>query len=225
VNKDQGASSGSDDVVGRFRSGFQTTSGDPVGLSEFRVTTGDPDIAAAVRELLGGEEPETWDTKTEETFQVFTEASSVDVIFEPGSVKSSLTLWSNKGKKIIETDGEYLYDLETGKLTDIPWDGAELDIDTIKMNARNGVGPGPSLQAYFRLAGNPDLGKFRFFSGGWTAVASFNKAEAAMRKAEGPHFGVLELEHVEFKNKKGQQVSYYKPQITIGNLVPQAEAA
>ena len=216
VNKEQGSSSGSDDVVGRFRSGFQTSSGEPVGLSEFRVTTGDPDVAAAVRELLGGDEPDRWDTKTEETFQVFTEASEVDVIFEPGSVKSTLTLWSNKGKKIIETDGEFLYDLETGKLTDTPWDGRDLDLNTIKTNARNGVGPGPSLQAYFRLAGAPDLGKFRFFSGAWTAVESFNRAEAALRGADGPTNGSLELEHVEFTNKQGQNVSYYKPVISIG---------
>ena len=44
---------GQSDIVGRVRSGAQIQ-GRPVALQEWRFTTGDPDVAAAVAEKYGG---------------------------------------------------------------------------------------------------------------------------------------------------------------------------
>lgn len=205
----------SDDLVARFRSGFQTPSGRPVGLDHFRVTTGDPDVAARVIELLGddGQGVSEWETSTEEKLQVFTTTDSVEVIIEPGAVRSTLVLWSRAGKKIVETDGEFL--IEEGKLTDRPWDGASKTLAQIKQDAKDGVGPGPSLQVYFRLVGAPDLGKFAYYSQAWTAVESFGKAETELEEIGGPARAVLFLERVEFTAKDGTNVSYVKPQIEV----------
>jgi len=205
----------SNDVVGRFRSGYQTKSGLPVGLGQFRITTGDPDVAAMVADIMGADDTgvSEWETSTEEVLQVFTTTDAIDIILEPGAVRTSMVLWSNKGKKIVETDGEYLY--EDGKLTDKPWSGSTKSLKEIKQDASNGVGPSASLQAYFRLADAPALGKFRYFSGSWTAVENFNAAEDALGQASGPCHAVLSLEQVEFTAKDGTEVTYTKPQLKV----------
>jgi len=206
---------GSDDVVGRFRSGYQTTSGRPVGLDNFRVTTGDPTVAEAIMELMGADDSgvSEWDTSTEETLQVFTQTSEVPIIVEPKGVRATLVLWSRSGKKIVETDGEYI--IEDGELTDRLWDGRDKTLPELKNDARDGVGPAPSLQVYFRLASNPDLGKFKFFSGSWTAIDGFNVAEDRIAEIGGPANATLKLERVEFTNKQGENVSFVKPVIKV----------
>jgi len=209
----------SGDVVGRFRSGFQTKSGRPVGLANFRITSGDADVLQALAGVLGADDTgvSSWDTVTEETSQVFTECSEIEVILEQGAVSSSLVLWSQAGKKIVETDGTHLYDLETGQLTERVWDGAHKSIAEIKQNAKDGVGPSMSLAMYFRIA-DPNLsglGMFRFFSGSWTAVDSFNAAEDKLAAADGPVRAVFGLERVEFTAADGTDVQYSKPYIRI----------
>lgn len=206
---------GSDDIVGRFRSGFQTTAGRPVGLDSFRITTGDRDVAERIGEILGQDDSgvSEWDTRTEEVLQVFTDADSVDVLIDGGGVRTSLVLWSNQGKKIVETDGQFL--IEDGRVTSNPWPGAAKPLAEIKEDARNGVGPAPSLQVYFRLADDPDLGKFKYFSGSWTAIDNFADAEARLEELGGTVRARLSLERVEFTNAQGQNVSYVKPQLKI----------
>lgn len=212
-NKAPNSSAGSDDVVGRFRSGFQANNR-PVALDHWRITTGDPAVAASIHELLGGDEPSEWETKTGENLQVFTEADSVEVIFDgPGSVKATLVLWSAKGGKVRETDGEFL--IEEGKVTDTPDPDRNLPLSERKEMAKDGTGPEPSLQAYFRLADAPDLGKMKFFSGSWTAIESFSEAEEQLAEINGPTRARLSLERVEFTTKAGEERSYTKPNIEI----------
>ena len=204
-----------DDVVGRFRSGFQSSSGRPVSLDAFRLTTGDPDVAASIAGLMGSDDTgiSSWETVTEEKLQVFTETAELDIIVEPGSIKATLVLWSQRGKKIVETDGTFL--IEDGVLTDKPWEGASKDLKQIKSDAADGIGPKPSLQCYFRLADNPELGKFKYFSGSWTAIDAFNKAEAKVDAIGGPSVAVLGLERVEFTTNAGKDVSYVKPSLKV----------
>ena len=45
------------DVVGRFRSGHQINKR-PAALSEWRVTTGDPEVAEKIHDILGGDAPQ-----------------------------------------------------------------------------------------------------------------------------------------------------------------------
>lgn len=210
-----GSNSGSDDIVGRFRSGYQAN-GRPVALESWRVTTADPSIADEVAEILSAsEEVSEWETKSGETFQVFGSESEVEVIFDgPSAVRATLVLWSNKGGKIRETDGEYL--IEDGKVTGKPDPDRDIPLPERKEMAKQGTGPAPSLQAYFRLASNPDLGKFKFFSGAWTAIDSFSDAELEMADIEGPVRATLKLVKVEWEDKKtGQTKSFTRPEITV----------
>lgn len=204
-----------DDVVGRMRSGYQTSSGRPVSLDAFRVTTGDKEVADTIASLLGADESgvSTWETSTDEVLQVFTDAKELPIIIEPKSVKATLVLWSNKGAKIVETDGQFL--IEDGKVTDKEWAGAGKSLPEMKADAQAGVGPAPSLQVYFRLADNPELGKFKFFSGSWGAIEAFSAAELAVDAIGGPARATLSLERVEFTNKEGQNVSFVKPALKV----------
>lgn len=206
-----GSTSTADDVVGRFRSGFQANNR-PVALDAWRITTADFAVAEKVHDLLGGEEPSEWETKTGEIHQVFTDAQSVDIILE--TAKASLVLWSAKGGKIRETDGEFL--IEDGKLTDKPDPDRHLSLAERKEMAKAGSGPEPSLQAYFRLADAPELGKFKFFSGSWTAIESFSDAEVALAEEGGPLKATLELEVVEYTTSSGENRRFTKPNIITG---------
>lgn len=211
----------SDDVVGRFRSGFQANNR-PVALDAWRVTTADPEVAEKVAVILGAEDGVSeWETQTGEIYQVFGSAPKVEVILD--HVRTSLVLWSNKGGKILESDGEYL--IEDGQVTSRPDPDAGLPLAERKEKARLGTGPGPSLQAYFHLASDPDLGKFKFFSGSWTAMTNFSDAEAALMAADGPLLADLELERVSWTDKAtGQERSFVKPVITVKGPAPEDSA-
>jgi len=225
-NADGQVSSSSNDVAGRFRSGYQVDDR-PVGLTEWRVTTGDPEVAEAIATFLGAEEPVSkWETKTGEDRQVFTTSNKVNIIVEPKSVKATLVLWG-QGGKICETDGTYLYDDE-GNLTDeLCVFTAGKTVQELKDNARAGKGPGPSLQVYFRLADAPEAlegRKFKFFSGSWTALDAFGKIADQMAEAQYPVEFTLELEVISFKNKKGEEITYTKPVLTQTSFPEAANA-
>lgn len=207
------------DIVGRFRSGYQAGNR-PVALTEWRITTGDPEVAESIATLMGAdEEPSKWETTTEEKIQVFTKTAKVNVIVDgPGAVRASLVLWG-QGGKILETDGTYLYDDE-GNLTDeICAMTAGKTMKELKELDRKGKGPGASLQVYFRLADAPDLGKFKFFSGSWTALDAFaEEADRLVDLGEGPYRYTLELKKVEFE-KDGETIRFTKPVLTFGGKV------
>lgn len=200
----------SSELVGRFRSGYQADNR-PVALKEFRVTTGDPEVASAIAELLGAdEEPSKWDTKTDENIQVFTTTKSVDIIVDgEGAIRATLVLWG-QGGKIVETDGTHVYD-DDGNLTDEECSfTAGKTRDELKRLHRAKKGPGPSLQAYFTLADGPELGKFKFFSGSWSSLDNFAEESDRLAELEGPQRYTLELKPVEFE-KDGEKIQFTKP--------------
>jgi len=81
-----------DDVVGRFRSGYQLN-GTPAALTEWRITTGDPEVAAAVYDLLGGDAPQEWPAKGEDNLEVFTATGEVEILLAgPKAVRQRLVL-------------------------------------------------------------------------------------------------------------------------------------
>ena len=57
----------------------QQENGVPKSLDAFRVTTGDPLLAADIAETYGGT-PREWQTKTEETIEVLTDAKRLEII-------------------------------------------------------------------------------------------------------------------------------------------------
>lgn len=203
-----------DDVVGRFRSGH-TLSGRPAALSEWRITTGDPEVADKVFEVFGGQEPQDWETKGEDTIEVFTATEEVEVIIADASkLRQRMVLWSRAGKLVIDSDGETYAD-------GTPDPDAMLSFAERKRKGQDGLGPIPQIELYFRLVEEPELGIFKFQTGSWSMASDIPRdgTVEAMEAIEGPILATLTLEKVSFiaKNgpRAGQTVEYTKPRLTV----------
>lgn len=207
-----------DDVVGRFRSGHQINDR-PAALDDWRVTTGDPDVAAAIHDLLGGDEPQEWAAKGEDNLEVFTASNEVAIIIENAkALRQRMVLWGRSGKPIYVSDGEFILD-DQGHPTEERDPDAELTFAERK--AKKETGAIPDVDLYFRLAEEPDLGVFKFKTGSWGFVSdlAYNGVVEELEAAEGPTKAVLKLEPVSFvaKNgpRKGQTVSYTKSTLVL----------
>lgn len=218
-NSTDEATSSGDSIVGRFRAGYQVNDR-PVSLAKFRVTTEERATAEAVGELLGydvsiASEPAKWDTESSQVWEVFTAADTVDVLLDgPGSVKSSLVMWGRVGK-ILETDGQFLYN-EQGELTDEPSVLTQgKSFQELKAMHRAGKGPGPSLQAYFRLAASPELGKFSFYSGSWSAIKAWAIIEEKMVDADPDTPARLILDRREVMTPEGDEFKFSAPVLKL----------
>lgn len=208
-----------DDVVGRFRSGYQLNNR-PAALTEWRVTTGDPDVAAVVNDLMGGDAPQEWEARGEDNLEVFTASKTVDIILEgTRALRQRMILWGRNGKVIQSGDGETLED-------GTPDPDAALSFAERKQKGRDGIGPVPQIELFFRLVGEEDLGIFKFQTGSWSMAADLvrdgveDALEAAAAASEtGKVLATLELEEVSFVAKNGpragQTVQYTKPILTI----------
>ena len=198
-----------DDVVGRFRSGYQVN-GRPATLEKWRVTTGDPEVAAEVHTLLGGkDEAAEWETKGEDNLELFTDTTTVPIIIEPDGIRSEMVLWGQKGA-IRRCDGATQKDPMKGQPCACPSTLADR-----KDAAKAGHGCQPSITVVFRLADNPGLGKFRFTSGSWQLARDINEVEEALASAEGPATATLGLQVVEFTTKENQKRRFIKPVISV----------
>lgn len=205
----------SEDLVGRFRSGHMINKR-PASLSEWRVTSGDPDVADAVAEMFGGEAVE-WDATGEDTLEVFTTATRVKVWLEgPNALRQGMNLWGRNNKAIRRCDGvEQSGEGAEGKPCQCPATFAER-----KAAAKDGTGCEPSITIYFKLADAPDLGKFKFTTGSWSFVKDIIAPEAKLAAIDGPAYAWLGLEPVSFTTKAGQAVSYTKPSLEIIKAAP-----
>lgn len=213
------------DIVGRFRSGRQEGR-TPVALDEWRVTTGDPEVASAVSNLMGGY-VEEWDTQGEDNLEVLTDSDSVKILVDgPEAISSDLKLWGVGGAIIHHCDGvAFLDEDRKGEPCGCPMLLAER-----KDYAKSGRGPKPDTRIVFRLAAAPHLGKFRMQSGSWDLVRVLHEYLDALEDAcdDGPALCTLALETVSFVPKggpmKGRTVSYKKPVLKVHGPAP-AEAA
>jgi hypothetical protein len=196
-----------EDMVGRFRSGYQIN-GRPSSLEKWRVTTGDPEVAETLRELLGGEAAQEWETKGEDNLEVFTDAASIDVLVDANAIRSEMVLWGRSGA-IRKCDGVSQGGDNAGKPCECPSAFSER-----KAAADRGTGCQPNLTVYFRLAADPDLGKFRFTSGSWTFAKEIGFAEDDLAKIDGTAKGTLSLEVVEYESQ-GKKRRFVKPVLKI----------
>jgi hypothetical protein len=213
-----------DDIVGRFRSGYQLN-GRPAALTDWRVTTGDPEVAAAIFDLLGGDAPQEWEAKGEDNLEVFSASPSVEIILEgTKAIRQQMILWGRNGKPIQAGDGETLTypDDQKGQ----PDPDAQLTFAERKQKARDGIGAEPQIEIYFRLADNPDLGIFKFQTGSWSMASDLayadvegDLADYASDSETGRVAATLSLEEVSFTAKNGpragQVVQYTKPVLKI----------
>jgi hypothetical protein len=197
----------SEDVVGRFRSGAQVN-GRPLALEEWRVTTGDPEVADRVMEMMGGTEAQKWVTQSEDNLEVYTTSKTVDIILDgPGAIRSGMALWGRNGL-IHSCDGEVTTE-------GAPCPMAGKSVAERKEAAKAGYGCEPSIQVYFRLAEDTELGKFRFFSGSWSLAADIHEAETALEKIGAEARASLTLEVVEYTTKAGQMRRFTKPVVKV----------
>jgi hypothetical protein len=212
-----------DDVVGRFRSGYQVDDR-PAALTEWRITTGDPEVADKIHDLLGGDAPQEWAAKGEDNLEVFTASKSVAVILDgPKALRQRMVLWGRSGKPIYTSDG-------VTKDDGTPDPDADLTFQERKQRGKDGIGPVPDIEVFFRLAEEPDLGIFKFKTGSWSMASdlAYNDVVTALEEFAGDSEtgkvrAILELEEVSFvaKNgpRKGQTVNYTKPNLKLKGAV------
>ena len=209
------AKEAADDLVGRFRSGYQLN-GSPQSLKAFRITSEDRKLLAELGNEFGdnGRDISEWETKSSEKYEIFTEATSIDVIFDgPNAIKSSMVLWGQKGKAR-ECDG---IKQEDDKQSDCV---CPSDLAARKAAARAGTGCQPSVQLYFKLQTLSELGKFSYYSGSWGLAKAIGAAEADLAEIDGPAFGTIKLEQVSFTGTDPntglpQPVNYTLPVVKI----------
>ena len=206
LQTDGGKRFGADDIVGNFRSGYQVN-GTPASLTEWRVTTGDPDAADSIAKALGASAgPQTWETKTEQNIEVFTTSGEVEVLLDgAAAIDARMLIWPRGQKKIVvcdnsvfETDGKP-YVCEMGGFRN----RAE--------HEEQGHVCEPRVSVTFRLADDPDLGLWKFESGAWSLATVVGKAIGDLAKIEGTAKATLGLERVEMKNGN----VFTKPVVTI----------
>ncbi|MGW3229404.1 recombination directionality factor [Kitasatospora sp. NPDC001095] len=201
----------SDDTVGRFHSGKQDEEGVPVALNEWRVSTGDPEVASAVSQLFGGT-PEETETDKENYIVVDTSTAKVKVIIDGASaISSDLKLW-NGSNLIHHCDGVEFLSPEDEAGT--PCGCPPLMVDR-KAKAKVKRGPSPSISVMFRIADDPDLGIFRFQTGSWKLAEVLHEIENQLDRIGSEALCSLELERVEYTTKNGRDVSYVKPVIRV----------
>jgi hypothetical protein len=217
-----------DDVVGRFRSGHMVGR-TPATLSEWRVTTGDPEVADEVHTLLGGDAPQEWAATGEDKLEVFSASPSVEIILEgPKSLRQQMTTWV-RGKLVFASDGETITAPDDKKGQPDP--DADLTFAERKVKYNDGTGPGPEITVFFRLAANPEMGVFKFQTGSWSMVRDLAQDQTDEKLAEinGPTRATLALEPVSFEAKSGamagKTVSFTKPVLTILGAVEEQAAA
>jgi hypothetical protein len=199
-----------------FRSGMQvenpkTRRMEPTSLAEWRVTTGDPEIADAVAQLFGGA-PEEWDTPKDDALQILTTAASVQIVLSGQSaIRDKLVLWGRQGP-VHECDGMYFLSPEedAGKPC-----GCPSFLKERKEQARAGRGPAPHTQVTFRLAEDYELGVGQFTSTSWDLLTTLHEVRNALDAIEGEALCELSLELVSYDTKAGRHVEYRKPVITV----------
>ncbi|MDG4801739.1 hypothetical protein [Micromonospora sp. WMMD980] len=201
------------DLVGRFRSGYQVN-GRPASLEKWRVTTGDPEVANEVRQLFGGDKPQQWETQGEDNLEVFTDSPKVKIVLDgPTAIRQEMVLWGRSGAirrcDGMEQTGVDKDDDAKGRPCECPASYADR-----KAAAKKGTGCTPSTTLYFTLADAPELGKFRFNSGSWSLVRDIVTAEARLAEIDGPAVAYLGLEVVEFE-AGGQKRIFTKPVVDV----------
>lgn len=207
-------SAGTLELVGHFAP-TRAVNDRPASLDEWRVTTGDPDVAKTIHELLGGDEPQEWAAKGEDNLEVFTASTEVPIIIESAkALRQRMVLWGRSGKPIYVSDGERILD-DSGHPTEELDPDAELSFAERKAKREAGAIPDTDLR--FRLAEEPDLGVFRYRTASWGFAAHLGLDGVAetLKAATRPVRAVLGLEPVSFVARRGAMA---------GNLVEYAEA-
>ncbi|MEV8056559.1 hypothetical protein AB0P37_08530 [Streptomyces antimycoticus] len=198
--------------AGRFRAGMQLNNR-PVALSNWRVTTGDPEVADAIASLYGGKS-ESWETTKEDALQVLTEKDSVQVVINNAdAVTFRMALYGMQGP-IHLCDGYTFVDPEDAQFGK-PC-GCPADLRAKKDGAKAGKLPKPDIAVKFHLADAPDRGMFRLMTGSWDFLKTLETVWADLDAVGGPALCTLKLDLVDFwSDNLGKQITYRRPQLIV----------
>lgn len=212
------------DVVLKLRSGYQANNR-PIALTEWRFTTGDPEVAEKLLATYGSKNDagvSEWDATGEDNLQLFTDRKRVSVIFRADDLRTGMALWG-RNSLIRSCDGVTQNgDGAEGKPCECPSSYLER-----KEASRKGIGCSPSISLKFRLADLPDIGFGRFNTGSWQLVEQIPEIEAKLEAlGDVDVLAELTLEEVSFVDKKtNQNRSFTKPSIRIKGAVPTEQRA
>ncbi|MEU3686968.1 hypothetical protein [Streptomyces narbonensis] len=199
------------DIAFQFRSGMQRNK-KPVSLANWRVLTGDPVVADAIAELMGGK-PEEYDATKEQNLHVLTTTKAIEIVINGSqAIEDKLILWG-PGGPIHECDGEFFLSPpeDAGSACGCPPVLAER-----KELAKRRRGPSPAINVTFRLAGvGEDLGTGKLIATAWSLAEVIHEVKSALDQVEGEALCSLELELVEYDSDKYGRVSYTKPVIKV----------
>lgn len=202
-----------DDLVGRFRSGYQVNNR-PASLEKWRVTTGDPDVAETISELMGGEGAQEWDAPGEDNIEIFTDTAKIDIILDGHhAIRSEMALWGRSGA-IRKCDGVTQKGTEPGDAAAGSPCECPAAFSDRKDAAKSGKGCQPNITVFFRLAAAPDLGVFKFTSGSWSLARDIGAAEEKLEAIDGPARARLGLEVVEYE-AQGKKRKFTKPVVEV----------
>jgi hypothetical protein len=208
--KDKSGKYDSPDFV--FKSGMLVNNL-PTSLAQWRVLTGDPAIADAIGQLLGGK-PEEYDPAKEMNLHVLTESDSVEIIIDSAdAIDARRIKWGMNGPEH-ECDGRSFLSPDEDKGQPC---GCPTTLREAKAAARKkrNAGPRPYVSVRFRLAHDAELGLGVLHGTAWdfaeTVFAVQNKLDAVGE----PALCRLYLKHVQYTNKDDIEVSYRHPVIEV----------
>ncbi|QIY97386.1 hypothetical protein HEP87_29655 [Streptomyces sp. S1D4-11] len=183
----------------------------PTSLANWRVTTAERHIADGIARLMGGS-PEEWDTSKDDGLQVLTTTNAVQIVLSgTGAIQGKFVRWGLRGP-VHECDGNYFLSPEkdAGKPCGCPDSPADR-----RQAARVGHAPGPYITVTFRLAEGYDLGVGQYVSTSWDLAATLAEVKGEVARIGGEALCELSLELVEYATKKGREVCYRKPAVTV----------
>jgi len=197
------------DYAFQFRSGMQRNR-KPVSLANWRVLTGQPEVANAVAQLMGGSVDE-FDPTKEMNLQVLTETNSVEIVIDgPDAIEDKLILWGPRGP-IHECDGEFFLSPPEDKGNAC---GCPATLKERKRDAKKGTGPSPAINVTFRLAHDYDLGRGKLIATAWSLAQVIHEVKNDLAAVGEPALCKLTIEHVEFE-LDGETIKYKKPVIEV----------
>lgn len=213
------------DIVGRFRSGYQID-GKPNALSEWRVTSGDPEVMDAVIDYLGdaNDGVQEWEARGEDNLEVFTNTAEVSVLLKDiTAIDARMLIWPKRGKTKDFVCGGVAHEFEKGK----PYECTDGDWTTRAEHDEQDHVCEPAVKIRFRLADDPDLGLFEFQTGSWSMASVIGEEIGALmdiEEADGlPARATLGLELVEYTTKDGKDRRFTKPVLTVHGPAEEAE--
>jgi hypothetical protein len=207
----------SDDTVGTFHSGHMVENAKgkmvPEALSAWKFSTADRNVADAIAQLFGGSVVVDDESTKENYISVYTEASKIPVILDAESIDADFKEW--KGGKLVHhcTGSKFLSHPLDDKKIGTPC-GCPALLAEKKMAWQAEMGPKPSIVITFRLADDPELGKFTFKTGSETMLKVLHEYAADLAD-NSESVADLALELVSYVPKKGKMagklVEYTKP--------------